>query len=111
MHIEDVCTIGVNAAYHFIDGNGRVTGGMRICELHEKKVVNVRDGCIIGCVVDVEFDWPRGCICAIIVPGPPRLCGIFCRECEYVIPYRCVTSIGGDVVLVDVDIEEISIKR
>ena len=29
---------------------------MRICELHDKEVVNVKDGCILGCVVDIDFE-------------------------------------------------------
>ena len=45
---------------------------MRICDLKNKEVVNVCDGKIIGFVSDVDFDIHKGCICAIIVPGPVR---------------------------------------
>lgn len=83
---------------------------MRICDLHDKEVVNVKDGCIIGCVADVDFDCNTGCICAIIVPGPVKLCGFFGRDTEYIIPFKCVMNIGADVILVDVVLEKVTFK-
>ena len=83
---------------------------MRICELHDKEVVNVKDVCILGCVVDIEFDCKTGCICALIVPGPTRFCGLFGRDIEYIIPYKCVMNIGEDAILVDVVLEKVSFR-
>lgn len=83
---------------------------MRICELHDKKVINIKDGCILGCVVDIDFNCNSGYICSLIVPGPPKLCGLFCRDIEYVIPFKCVTNMGEDVILVDVDLEQVKYK-
>ena len=39
---------------------------MRICELRQKEVINVRDCQRIGFVVDVEFDPKTGNICQLI---------------------------------------------
>ena len=72
---------------------------MRICELHDKEVVNVKDGCILGCVVDIDFDCKTGCICAL-----------FGRDIEYIIPYKCVMNIGEDAILVDVVLEKVSFR-
>jgi sporulation protein YlmC with PRC-barrel domain len=47
---------------------------MRLCELKGKTVINDTDCCILGFVVDIDFDPSSGCILALIVPGPARLC-------------------------------------
>ena len=52
---------------------------MRICDLKNKEVINVCDCKSLGCVVDIDFDECSGCITALIVPGPCRICGIFGR--------------------------------
>ncbi|MGN0407936.1 MAG: YlmC/YmxH family sporulation protein [Bacteroides sp.] len=83
---------------------------MRICDFHDKEVVNIKDGCILGCVADVDFDCKTGCICALVVPGPSKLCGLFGRDVEYVIPFKCVVNIGADVILVDVILEKVTFK-
>ena len=62
---------------------------MRICELHNKQVINTCDCKILGCVADVEL-----------------FC-LFGREIEYVIPFSCVRCIGPDAVLVEVNVEKI----
>ena len=67
---------------------------MKIFELKNKQVINEEDCCIIGCVIDIDFDPKNGCINSIIIPGPGRLCGFFGREFVYVIPFRCIKSIG-----------------
>ena len=75
---------------------------MKIFELKNKQVINEEDCCIIGCVIDIDFDPKNGCINSIIIPGPGRLCGFFGREFVYVIPFRCIKSIGRDIILVNV---------
>lgn len=83
---------------------------MRVCDLRNKQVINACDCKILGCVVDIDFDECTGCICAIIVPGPGRLCSLFGRELEYIIPFQCVKKIGPDAVLVDVCLEKVTHK-
>ena len=43
---------------------------MKIFELKNKQVINEEDCCIIGCVIDIDFDPKNGCINSIIIPGP-----------------------------------------
>ena len=54
--------------------------GMRICELRQKEVINVRDCQRIGFVADVEFDPKTGCICQLIIPGQGKWCGLLGRD-------------------------------
>lgn len=79
---------------------------MRICDLRQKEVINIRDCQRLGYVADIEFDVCTGCICQLIVPGPAKFCGFFGREIEYTIGWRCVKQIGDDVILVDIDTEK-----
>lgn len=79
---------------------------MRICELRQKEVINLCDGRRLGFVADIEFCLERGCILALIVPGPCKLWGILGRDQEYVIPYGCIRNIGPDVILVEIKVED-----
>lgn len=83
---------------------------MRVCDLHNKQVINTCDCKILGCVIDIDFDECSGCIKALIVPGPGRLCGLFGRDIEYIIPFPYVRGIGPDAVLVEVSLEKITHK-
>lgn len=83
---------------------------MRISELRDKEVVNTKDCKILGFVADLSFDICTGCVIALIVPGPARICGFLGREIEYIIPFKCVNCIGPDVVLVDVCLENVTVK-
>lgn len=78
---------------------------MRLCNLKEKEVVNIRDCCCLGRVCDVDIDCKDGCILALIVPGPAKFC-FFGFECEFIIPWKCVRQIGPDIILVDIDPEK-----
>lgn len=77
---------------------------MRLSDLRNKEVINVKDCCRLGNVCDLEFDCKTGCVTAIIVPGPSRFC-FFGYDCEYVIPWKCICQIGRDIILVDIDPE------
>ena len=59
---------------------------MRICELREKEVINIRDCQRLGRVLDIEFDLHTGV--------------------EYLIGWKCIRQIGADIILVDVDLEK-----
>lgn len=83
---------------------------MRICDLREKQVINICNCKILGCVQDIEFDLKCGQIKAIVVPGGGKLFGIIGNDCEYVIPYDCISGIGNDVILVNVNEEKVIVK-
>ena len=79
---------------------------MRLSELSYKEVINVCDGQKLGYIQDVEFDVCTGHIKKVIIPGPCKVWGILGRDHEYIIDYNCITQIGPDVVLVEVEVEK-----
>lgn len=81
---------------------------MRICELKQKEVINVRDCRRLGYVGDVDFDICTGCMLALIVPGPGCFCGFLGREKEYIIPFCDICQIGDDIILVEVRTKDVS---
>jgi YlmC/YmxH family sporulation protein len=74
--------------------------GSRIADLRLKEVVNIRDGCRLGFVSDVEIDVECGRVVAIVVPGPCRF-WFFLREPDFVIPWDGIEKIGEDIILVN----------
>ncbi len=83
---------------------------MRICDLKQKEVINAKDCKRLGFVCDVDFNIENGCILAIIVPGPGCFCGFLGREKEYVIPFCNIKKIGEDIILVDVNMKDVTEK-
>lgn len=80
---------------------------VRMSELRCREVINICDGCRLGYVTDLELDCTGGNVVALIVPGKARLFGLLGREDEFVIPWGCIRRIGGDIILVEVDLERI----
>jgi YlmC/YmxH family sporulation protein len=76
---------------------------VRIYELRQKEIINIRDGTRFGFVADLEICKKAGEILSLIVPGPARVFGVFGRDTEYCIPWGSVKQIGDDIILVDVD--------
>ena len=69
--------------------------------LRRKEVINLCDGCRLGCVGDVEVTVPEGSVKALIVFGPCRFFGLFGRGEDYYIPWDCVQRFGEDIILID----------
>ncbi len=74
---------------------------MRICDLRQKEVINVKDCRRLGFVGDVDFDIYTGRLLAIIVPGPGCIWGFLGHEKEYIIPFCDICQIGDDIILVE----------
>ena len=79
---------------------------MRICDLRQKEVINICTCRSLGCVNDADIDSCTGCVVALIVPGPGKLCSFLGRDTEYIIPWKCVKQIGNDIILVEIDEDE-----
>ena len=73
----------------------------RMVELRRREVINIRDGCRLGFVGDVEVRVPEGQVTALIVFGPCRFFGLFGRGEEYYLPWECIQRIGDDIILID----------
>ena len=76
---------------------------MRLSELRCKEIINVCTGQRLGYVCDAEFEMPAGILRALIVPGPCRFFGLFGREPDFLIPMECITKIGTDIILVNIE--------
>lgn len=84
---------------------------MRFSELCEKEVINISDCRCIGNVADIELDECSGCICSLIVPECVHFFGLFGPNIEYIIPWSRIVRIGPDIILVDVCLKDIKVKR
>ena len=82
---------------------------MRYCELRRKEVVNMADGCSLGYVSDLFFDAVSGKICSLVVPGSFGMKNILHPQ-SYVIPWNAICKLGADVVLVDINVKNCSVK-
>lgn len=78
---------------------------MRLCDLREKEVINLCDCKRLGCVVDLIVDMCSGCVEAIVVPGPCKICGLFGYDSEYIIPFACIKCVGPDIIMVEIQEE------
>lgn len=73
-------------------------------ELKNKEVINIRDGSLLGCVSDLEFNTCTGEICSLILPGNGLLASLSSKN-RIIIPWRDIERIGRDTVLVKFDCE------
>ena len=77
---------------------------MSLSELQDKDVVNVRDGRVLGRVMDLTFCAHDGEVQAIVVPAHTGLLQLLRGEKNgLVIPWRQIECIGDDVILVCMD--------
>lgn len=70
-------------------------------ELSCKDVINLRDGCRLGNVCDVQIDICNSCVKALIIFGRPKFFGLFGREEDLCVPWENIEKIGEDAILVD----------
>lgn len=80
---------------------------VRIYDMKQKEVINIKDGCRLGYVCDIIVDIDDGKLVKIIVPGPGRMFGVFGAEAEYHVPWCDVKQVGDDIILVDVESDKI----
>lgn len=73
------------------------------CELRQKEVVNATDGTRMGRITDILFSRDDGTVSGIVVPLARK--GVFGKNRDVFIPWRCVQKIGEDVILVQLTVE------
>ena len=66
-----------------------------------KEVINLCDGCRLGCVGDLDVQVPEGTVKGIIVFGPCRFFGLFGRGEDFYVPWDCIQKFGDDIILID----------
>ena len=74
---------------------------LRLSELRYREVINVSTGARLGFVGDAVMDAASGQVTALIVPGRARFFGLLGREDDYILPWDCITRMGGDIILID----------
>ena len=79
---------------------------VKLSEMREKEVINIRDGAKIGFIYDFEIDLENGRVMAIVVPGPGKVLGIFGKNNDYLIDWHDIVRIGTDAILINIDIFE-----
>jgi YlmC/YmxH family sporulation protein len=72
----------------------------RIVDLRHKDVVNIKNGCCLGCVDDVEVDVVTAKLVAIVIYGRLRCFGILGRRDDIIILWDDIEVIGEDAILV-----------
>lgn len=72
----------------------------RFKELCDKEVINIKNGCRIGFVDDIEVDTCDARVSALVVYGRSRLFGLLGREEDTIIPWCDIEVLGEDTVLV-----------
>ena len=71
-----------------------------VTDLRAKEVVNVDNGCRLGCVTDVEIDTVTGCLVSITVFCGKGVCGFLGRGEEFTVCWKDIVVIGSDMILV-----------
>lgn len=75
----------------------------RANDLRCKDVINVKNGCRIGCVCDFEIDLSSARISALIIYGRWRCFGLLGRKKDIIIRWGDIQLIGEDTILVNFD--------
>ena len=79
---------------------------VKLSEMREKEIINIRDGAKIGFIYDFEIDLENGRVVAIIVPGPGKILGMFGKNNDLVVQWKDIIRIGTDAILVDINTKE-----
>ena len=74
-----------------------------VTDLCEKEIINLKDGCRLGNVSDVEIDTVTGRLTAIIICGKNKLFGLGGRTADIRISWEQIEVIGDDTILVTTD--------
>lgn len=74
-----------------------------ITDMREKEVINLKDGCRLGCVSDVEIDTCTGKLISIIIFGRQKCFGLMGRWEDIKICWEDIKVFGDDTILVDFD--------
>lgn len=76
----------------------------RANDLRCKDVINVKNGCRIGCVCDFEIDLSSARISALVIYGRWRLFGLLGCGKDIIIRWCDIQLIGEDAILVNFDV-------
>lgn len=72
----------------------------RASDFRHKEVIDIPTGNRLGFMTDVDIDLEKGLINSIIIPGKRRFFGLLPPEKDIIIPWKSITKIGEDIILV-----------
>ena len=86
---------------------------MRMVELAGKEIINIYDGARLGVVGDSDMviDTESGKITSVIIPKKSNLINLWVDRQHMVIPWEAVVKIGFEVMIVDLDQTNLSLKK
>lgn len=71
-------------------------------DFKQKEVINLKDGKILGFIIDVQADFENGEISSIVVAKTGRIFNSMSSKNNVTIPWSNIKKIGEDVILVEI---------
>ena len=81
-----------------------IGGVMRLSDLQHKDVVNMKDGKLVGNIIDVSINALNGSMEKLIVEKSKFFVSLFSTKNEIEIRWEQIEKIGEDVILVRIDL-------
>ncbi len=75
---------------------------MKLSELAKKDIINIKDGKVIGRIVDVEFDINSGYLIKFIIESPNIIKNLFSSQDVLSIRFNQIKKLGEDVILIEI---------
>lgn len=75
---------------------------MKLSELEKKDIVNLKNGKIIGRIVDAEVDISNGYLIKFIIDSPSIVKSLFSSNETMTIKFSQIKKLGEDVILIDI---------
>ena len=70
-------------------------------DLKEKDIINIKNGCRMGLISDIDINLEDGVIETVIIPGNSNVFSFIRKNNDIIIPWSYIKKIGDDVILVD----------
>lgn len=71
-------------------------------DFKQKEVINIKDGKILGFVIDVQADFENGEIRSIVVARTGKIFNTVSSKNNVTVPWENIKKIGEDVILVEI---------
>lgn len=71
-------------------------------DFKQKEVINIKDGKILGFVIDVQADFENGEIRSIVVARTGKIFNTISSKNNVTVPWESIKKIGEDVILVEI---------
>lgn len=76
---------------------------LRLSDLQSKTIVSITDGRNVGNIIDVKVDIPTGTIISLVIEANKSFFSFSNKGLDTEIPWKKITKIGEDVILVNFD--------